>query len=247
MPLIVPRSFIHNSPGPTILAPVALDALGTQQGSGPTQVGSPITTTSVITVGSVTHGALLIAVVYDGPSTTLPVAPYGCTWDSGGSNQAMTQLILLDDGSAGSNNNADQILWFGLRNPTPGNKSIQLTFGGGIICQWDVCAISFSGVDQSSDANAFQFASSNTVSTGATTTTITGTSAANAMAVCLTSLNFAAGSAPTSPNHTQIWSGSHSNNYSAGQYAPGASSVTFTWSQSTAQKYNNAMVSVMPG
>lgn len=224
---------------------VTVDALGVEVGSGPVQASSPLDVTAVITVGSGAK-ALLVTIVFDGTNTNTMPTSITCTWDQGGTNQAMTQVGILDDTSTGANNNADGLVMFGLLNPTAGNKTIRFTWTGATISQWDVSAMSFIGNDLTSIANAFQFATSNSPGTSNATSTITATSAVGAITVCLTTENFVSGTLLSSPNHTQLYSGNPSNNSAGVQYSDGASSLTFTWTLGTTTKWNNLVVSVMP-
>jgi hypothetical protein len=127
------------NPNPTIPG-VNVDATGTALISA----GS-VTTISYtgITVGSGSNRGLIAMISLFGSSSTSPTA----VWDSGGTNQSMT--LLTTAGIATSK------AWaFGLRNPTAGNKTLTFswtTAGQGIAA----VAVSFTGVNQTSDALAF--------------------------------------------------------------------------------------------
>lgn len=183
---------------------VALDAKGSKL-IGATQVSS-INYTG-ITVGSVSDGALIATLTM---GDAVGSSGWAATWDSGGTNQAMTLISSKVNGVASA-------VIFGLRNPTPGKKTLALSWTGANYPS--VCAISFSGVEQSSDANAFKNAISGT------SASLGVTSASGDMALAVA----AASGSLTTFNQTALYLDTTSNGAdSAASYAAGASSVTFT-------------------
>jgi len=100
-----------------------------------------------ITIAAGTHIALVVTLGWDAPATT-PTA-MTMTWDSGGSNQAMTRIITSDTGShAGSNSE----LW-GLVNPAVGNKTLALSWTSA--SRVFISSMAFNGVDQTGGVTSF--------------------------------------------------------------------------------------------
>jgi hypothetical protein len=97
------------------------------------------------------------------------VTSISCTWDSGGSNQSMTQLVAQSGGQVTS-------AIFGLRNPIPGNKTLAVSWTGP--AEIFAAAICFAGVNPTSDAAAFPHTAQNT-----SAATVALTSAAGNMVV----------------------------------------------------------------
>lgn len=131
---------------------VALDATGT--------AADGLSTSSSytgITVGTGANRGLLV--ILNTQSGTTPTG-VTATWDSGGTNQAMTQVATqastLDSGF---------IKIFGLVAPTSGNKTCLVSWTGS--ANFVVSAISFTGVNQISVGSAFP----NTHNASGTTTT----------------------------------------------------------------------------
>src|SRR5205823_5976953 len=119
---------------------VVLDATSTAS----TRSASGTTATHAnLTVGAgLSNGALIFLAVTTSSSTGLTL-----TWDVAGANQAMTSI-----GSLATANSVTYI--FGLRNPVAGNKTLTANWTG--TGQTTLYGISFSGVNQASDAAAFK-------------------------------------------------------------------------------------------
>lgn len=138
---------------------VAVDAVS----SAETQSASVTTATHTnLTIGaSLSNGALIVGVGWD-TKVTSPTAH----WDSTGTNQLMTLIGTVN--TAGTNGT---VAIFGLRNPTSGNKTFSTSWTtASIAC---IFGISFTGVDQTSDANAFKNFNSATGNSTAPSVTIT--------------------------------------------------------------------------
>jgi len=186
---------------------VTVDATGTKLIGGSSVASINYTG---ITVGSGSNMVLIVTLVLGASAST---SAWAATWDSGGTNQAMTLLKSQVTSTSGV---ATAVI-FGLRNPTSGNKTLHLTWTGS---QFPVvCAISFTGVDTTSDAAAFPNA------VAGTTSSLAVTSATGDIPVGLIG---AAGSL-TSLNQTSIYlDKTTSGADSAASRAAGASTVTFT-------------------
>ena len=126
---------------------VALDAVGTVQH---TALNTSVNYTN-ITVGAGANRALIIMIAFGSPA----LAPTGITltWDSGGTNQAMTQIAF----SAGTNITAG--IW-GLVAPTSGNKTLAVSWTNANE-SW-VSGVCFTGVDQTGGTTSFPNAAANT-------------------------------------------------------------------------------------
>lgn len=119
---------------------VAIDAVGTQNTGVATNVGF-----TGLTVGSGSNRALMLAVGW----ISDPGAITAKNWDSLGTPQALTELVSIQASGAAT--------WvakvYGLRAPTSGNKTLQLTWTNSI--EYALNAMSFINVEQSSDGAAF--------------------------------------------------------------------------------------------
>ena len=110
---------------------------------GTSQVGGAADTTTTytsITISTLTNGALILGALATSQLTGLTIVLNG--------SQSMTTLCSV--------RNANISFWqyiFGLRAPASGAASIVLTWTGGSKTQ--LCAMTFSGVNQASDAAAF--------------------------------------------------------------------------------------------
>lgn len=191
---------------------VAVDATGSAR------VAGSVATISYtgITVGAALSNGALVA----GIETSSAVTAMSAVWDNGGTNQSMVLVgsQVINNASSGT------IYLFALRNPTAGNKTLKFAWTTSAIA---TCfAISFTGVEQSSDANAFKnFASTASQSTTQSTTV---TSATGDMVVAMT-----AASTVNSINNTQIYKDTTSSgNDSAASRAAGAATVTISASVS---------------
>ncbi len=105
-------------------------------------------TVSNLTVGSGSNRALILLLMFGVGS---PPAGITATWDSGGTNQSMT--IIPNTTTADNSVLAGSGVLYGLLAPTSGNKSLVVSWTGNQ--EAHACAISFTGVDQTSVAVAF--------------------------------------------------------------------------------------------
>lgn len=134
---------------------VTVNATGTKsyQASGVNYTG--------ITVAAGSNRALVLALCFDIGSNPSAVA---ATWDSGGSNQAMTLIA-----SRNATNNGKSSYLFGLVAPATGNLNLLISWTGG--ANVFAAAMAFNGVDQTGGVTSFPH------STSGTTATLTVTSA----------------------------------------------------------------------
>lgn len=194
---------------------VAVDATGTVNSTS--TAGTTFNYTG-ITVGSGSNRALVFLLAISGANTATGAT---AVWDSGATNQSMTLVKTLN--YAGTNHGT---LWyFCLRNPTAGLKTLAVSWTGS--AGHSACAISFTGVDQSSDANAFPHSNSATAANG--TLSMAVTSATGNIPVVL-----GATGTISAPNQTQIFLDATAPDDAGGQRAAGAASVTFTWTNGSA-------------
>lgn len=169
-----------------------------------------------ITVGS-GSGRALIAFVWtvneNGQSTSV-------IWDPTGANQAMTFLGRIAPGGS-----VPTEIW-GLRNPATGNKSLRIAIPGAgdfIIAS----AVSFTGVNQVSDALAFPPASLNTGS-GASPSLSLNITSATGHAVVGAGAGIGGDTSAISMNETTIVTRTGGAFANAANYGAGAGSVTLT-------------------
>lgn len=191
---------------------VAVDAVGGVSHANTGTSGTDAT----LTIGAVSNGALIYLLALSGPLQT----GVTLTWDSGGTNQAMTLLASI----AATNIGGASAYLFGLKNPTQGNKTAVASWPTS--SNWIMCGISFSGVDQTTPFV-------NSASTVASTDTsghasITITSSTGDIVVALDSQDFSGYQVPAT-NFTEIFhDASRTLISAAANYAAGAASVTMT-------------------
>lgn len=188
-----------------------------------TTSGTTITNSS-LTVGSGANRALVAILVL---SSNTPGAT-SCTWDSGGSAQAMTLIVTASGASSGQGS----VLLYGLVNPVSGNKTLSCTVGG--FSDQNLSAASFTGADQTGGTTTFKNSNAAASTSGNPSNTIT--SATGDMVVD------GAGAQHTFTGHgasqTQIFvNNTGSFVAAAGSYASGAASVAMTWTQNTGTGY----------
>lgn len=201
----------------SIYAAVAWNANSSAATDSGIGAASPQTNTTM-TVGSGSSRALLCLVAWD--KTFATPGTITVNWDSTGTNQAMTLI-----GSGNTSTNTCSVQFYGLIAPTSGNKTFRVawTVGTAEVVTW--CS-DFTGVNQTSVANAFTLATN--ANGTSTTPSITITSNANDLTV--DGGNESTTSAPGSPTKTQIFSLSalgSSNPWSS--RAAGAASNVHTW------------------
>jgi hypothetical protein len=199
---------------------VAIDATGTEQ-----HVGSASTsmTYNGITVGSGSNRALVL-LINIGAGSTLPTG-VTAVWDNGGTNQSMTLITSL------TQTNTSVICYvFGLRNPTAGLKNLLVSWTNAN--EAFAAAISFTGVDQTSNAAAFPNPNTVTNTTSNATCSLAITSASGNIPVA----TMVGSSTVASTSQTSIYvdNAAGIQSYAASRATTGASTVTFTWSLSPA-------------
>lgn len=168
-----------------------------------------------LTIAANSNRALVATLIF----SLKTVSAVTCTWDAGGSNQAMT--LIKSANSAGASGRVDL---FGLVNPISGNKTLT--------CSWTTAsadafldAVSWYGVDQTGGVTTFPNSTSATGSSTAITLTVTsagGNATMDAVAT-LTSIS--------APTKTQVFLNNASGSVVsvASSRAPGAASVVFGW------------------
>jgi hypothetical protein len=168
-----------------------------------------------LTIGVNSNKALVASLVV----SLKTISAESCTWDVGGSNQAMSLIGVQN--STGANGRVE--LW-GLVNPVSGNKTLT--------CSWTTLspdafldAVSWFGVDQTGGVTTFPHSAGNTGTSTAISLTITsapGNAAMDALA-SLTSIS--------APTKTQVYLNNASGSIvgAASSRAPGAASVVFGW------------------
>lgn len=142
---------------------VSVEAVGTKLYNGAAVTSQNYTG---ITVGSGSHRALAVLINFD--NAGMVVSAVSAVWDSGGTNQSMTQLV------AGL---VEIPYIFGLAAPISGNKTLALSWSGA--SRIFVDAVSFINVDQTGGATSFPGAQ-----VGSAVATLTVPSAAADMVIC---------------------------------------------------------------
>ena len=125
---------------------VTLDSIGTVQDSG----GSAVTSFNFNNITVNGPNCALLCLIQTASATAI-ANTLTATWDSGGTNQAMSQLGLK---SSGSNVSHDLVWLYGLRNPTPGNKTLAVSWNNANTV--NVAALSFLGADLTTNATCFK-------------------------------------------------------------------------------------------
>jgi len=137
--------------GPPASIPVAVDAIGTAVGvSG---IGTSVTFNN-ITVGTGPNRALVVPLSFSSNASGTPVNGISCVWDSGGTNQSMTQVANATATNIISGSEFFLSAIFGLVAPTSGNKTLTCSWTNPAIVYVD--AISFNNVLQTGGAITFR-------------------------------------------------------------------------------------------
>lgn len=139
---------------------VAIDGIITSNAHA--GAGVATLTSNNMTVGSVANRALVVSMVF----SLKTVSAVACTWDVGGTNQAMTLI-----GSFPSGNANGQVDLLGLVAPTVGNKTLTCTWTGASSDAF-LGASSYSGVNQTGGATSFPNFTGSSGASGTTTTTV---------------------------------------------------------------------------
>jgi len=178
---------------------------------------------NAFTIGSGANRALLMLMAM--PSNDLPILT--CTW--GG--VSLTQLAIASNGF-------DAVTYiYGLLNPASGANIIDATWTNNVAC--GACAISFTGVEQSSLVAAFTGAQNNSGASGTLSTTVT--SAVGDMVVATFGCPFVT----LTPNNTVLANYLALSGFSGAQNrAAGAASVVMSATQSGAQPWSESAINV---
>ena len=156
----------------TRIGTVKIDAVGTEQHV----TGTTSATYTGITVGSGLDRALVVSLNFGIVGGTPPTG-ISVVWDSGGTNQAMTQIV------SGANAAGQAELW-GLVNPASGNKTLAVSWTNNAECF--VVAVSFTEVLQTGGAVTFPNSAVQNVSATDPKITITSASRHMVMGTMLT-------------------------------------------------------------
>lgn len=207
-----------NTASGVVVTPVALDAGGTPlQFTGVT--GATGTTYTGETIGAaLSHSALVCAFQIDNTADVTPTL----VWDSGGTNQSMTQITLL----ANATSTGEVIYLYGLVAPTAGNKTLKVTWVTGGSLSGYVNCISWKNVNQTGGVTTFN--NPQTIfSGGATPVALTTTGTANDASVtglaCFPNIHR---TATTATSWTALSSGPLGNFYGDQRLGVGAISDT---------------------
>lgn len=150
---------------------VAFDAIPTGAPASDVVFGAVSTINlTTLTVGSGTNRALVAGIIISSTSAPTSVT---AVWDSGGTNQSMTQI---GTGTSTTTSTMQYIFLFGLLAPTSGNKTLAFSWTNAASNGGYASAISFTGVNQTSVAAAFINFNTNNLSANPSTITITTTS-----------------------------------------------------------------------
>jgi len=172
------------------------------------------TTGGLVTVGSGANRVLVLSVSLSLDTATSVAA----VWDTGGTNQAMTQIVTRGQAGGGC------AVLFGLVAPTSGNKNAKITWNN---ANSDICVngTSWTGADQTGGATTFPNSTS-AVATSSSAISLAVTSAVgNATQVCT-----ATGGTPSAATKTTTYlDSSPASESGAGSRADGAASVTHGW------------------
>src|SRR6185369_11449907 len=123
--------------------------------------------TNVTVSGSNT--ALVCCIIIDAHDTT-DTQPTLSTvvWDPTGANQSLS-LIIRQDAGTGS---GSAVIWYGLVNPTPGNKTLRVTFSNQTGIGFWIQGSAFTGADQTGGATTFHGSTGSELTTGAGEVTV---------------------------------------------------------------------------
>lgn len=198
---------------------VAVDATGTKLVGGSSAVTS-LNYTGITVGASLTNGALVAWLMFGDASTP---TGFAANWDNTGAPQAMTVVGSVTFTGTGGTVTA---VAFARLNPTSGNKTLAFSWTGTGNFP-TACAISMTGVNQTSVAAAFKNFVSNTgnVAAAGDTLSTTVTSAVGDMVIG----GFADALSLTGINNTSVFTDTTSSGAdTAGCRAAGAATVTVT-------------------
>lgn len=205
---------------------VTFDANSTAPTIASAAVGVTGVTHANLTVGSGANRALVVQLSFSLES----LGTVAVTWDSGGSNQAMTQIVAQKTtGTFGESQ-----LW-GLVAPTAGNKTLKVTWTG--TSDLYINGTSWTGVDQTGGTTSFpnsQSIQGTTVAAGTNAlpspAPIVITSAVGNATMAVVSMDAGSLSLPT---QTQTFLDNTLTQDGAASRAAGAATVSHNWSSDT--------------
>lgn len=210
-------------------AAVALDAAGTSASAS--TVLSPFDFTGV-TVGAGANRALVAQINF----SLETVGSVTVTWDQGGTNQAMGQIVCANGAGA-----VGRSCLYGLVAPTSGNKTLRVTWTG--TTDIIVDAVAWTGVDQTGGTTSFAHSTSATGNSVAPSVTVTSASGNATMECSTTDLgNYSAST------QTQVYIDNTPTSISgAGSRATGAATVTHGWTLNLAGNWVSVGVDIVAG
>lgn len=174
----------------------------------------PVTTLDLttLTIGAGSDTALVAEIGIDGGTPTIS----SVTWDQGGTNQAMTLITSITNGTLARS------YLYGLVNPTAGNKTLRVVISAG--SEIFLNATAFNGVNQTGGATSFAHANTATGASGVPSVTIT--SAVGNMTIdCVMAPDLL-----QTPTQTQNFAqNGGAGSSAASSRASGAASVTHAW------------------
>lgn len=190
------------------MANVTRDSHGTTLDNN--AVASPVNY-SGLTIGAQSNLALVVEINW-----AVAKAGVTLTWDSGGTNQALTLIKTFTSASGYVSE-----LW-GLIAPTQGNKTLQIAWSAGTAA-FVVAATSYFNVDQTGGVTTFY---GTATGNGTTTASVVLASATGDMTI--SSMSASTGTGTTNQTLLYFLSGAGTENGGASE-AVGAASVTHTW------------------
>jgi hypothetical protein len=195
--------------------------------------GSTFSTTNQTITAALANGGLLVCVVDNSTGTSFQV-----NWDTGGSNQLMTSCGTL--AISGQN-----LFFFGLANPTSGNKTLGVKRTSGATAQVDVYSVSLSGTDQ----NVSNWAVHITTASGAGTAVSLiescppGSYAFSVVAALTATITANVG--PTLRFGTDSLT-SPATTVAGGDSSPGSTTSSHSWTLSVSDTFAGILISVPP-
>lgn len=202
---------------------VLIDSTGTQLTTVST---TPLVYTG-LTISSGLKNSALLAIIQSSSQDATGLGTVTATWDNGGTNQLMTQII-----AAVNPTSFDGARFFGLLNPTPGNKTLNIAYTSSTPVGICICAVSLQNVIQTSVAAAFINAA-NSISSPSITVNSTG---GGGLVYAALSVDVT----PSAPNGTQDYNVTSTDHFAL-QHTVGGGNKTLSW---TAAGSNPSIVGV---
>lgn len=193
---------------------VTFDANATASTLGNGILGTTGVTSTALTVGSAANRALVVALAFSNTAITSVVV----TWDSGGTNQAMTQIITANS------TQPTMSRLYGLVAPTSGAKTLKVTWNA-VNSDVIMNGTSFAAADQTGGVTTFP--NSGSATGNSTAPALTVTSATGNFTISTSSCDTAGYSAEGNTSDFQNNGGTGV--CGAGERATGAATVSHTY------------------